>query len=155
MRMLHGVLFTAGVLSGAMAVRAQGQQPALQGLPVYGVTLSGSLENPAIENHPGKTVMAYDMKILDVNGRWIVDNQLMATSMLPAGIADGSSVPIEKLVEVRFGGQGPIVRAALRSVIFADGKFVGADEQGSFEQFAMKLKAITEAHHSRAPQTLS
>jgi hypothetical protein len=107
-----------------MAVRAQGQQPALQGLPVYGVTLSGSLENPAIENHPGKTVMAYDMKILDVNGRW-------------------------------FGGQGPIVRAALRSVIFADGKFVGADEQGSFEQFAMKLKAITEAHHSRAPQTLS
>jgi hypothetical protein len=29
-------------------------------------------------------------------------------------------------------------------VIFGDGQFVGVDEQGAFEQFGKKLKAIIE-----------
>ena len=37
-----------------------------------------------------------------------------------------------------------MVTAILRSVIFADGQFVGADEQGTFEEFATKLKGHTE-----------
>lgn len=42
MRMTYGVLFTIGVLGGAVAIRAQVEQPALQVLPAYGVTLSGT-----------------------------------------------------------------------------------------------------------------
>ena len=149
-----GVLFTIGVLSGAMAIWAQGEQPALQGLPVYGVTLSGRLENPVIENHSGKVVIGYDVKFSDTNDRGMVENRVMADSMLPAGIPDGGSVyvkgalPINPTVPmaspptVMFAGQGPIVTATLRSVIFADGQFVGVDEQGAFEQFGKKLKAV-------------
>jgi hypothetical protein len=54
-----GVLLTIGVLSGAMAIRAQVEQPALQGLPQYGVTLTGTLENPIIGNHSGRVVIGY------------------------------------------------------------------------------------------------
>jgi hypothetical protein len=151
-----GVLFTIGVLSGAMAIRAQVEQPALQGLPQYGVTLTGTLENPVLENHSGRVVIGYDMRFSDANGRGMTQNQVMPTSGLPAGIPDGGSVyvkvaapvnptvPMPSPVQVRVGGQGPIVTATLRSVIFADGQFVGVDEQGAFEQFAKKLKAINE-----------
>jgi hypothetical protein len=66
MRMI-GVLFT--ILASAMAIRAQVEQPALQGLPAYGVSLSGSLENPGIENHSGRVVIGYDVKFSDANGR--------------------------------------------------------------------------------------
>jgi hypothetical protein len=179
MRMI-GVLFT--ILGSAMAIRAQVEQPALQGLPAYGVALSGSPENPVIENHSGRVVIGYHVKLTDANGRVAgLPAQVMADSMLPEGIPDGSSVyakgalPINPTVpmpgppQVRFTGQGPIVTAALRSVIFADGQFVGADEQRTtcsvepgqwwvraqgaqplpfrdclFEEFGKKLKVIIE-----------
>jgi hypothetical protein len=82
--------------------------------------------------------------------------QIMATSMLPAGIPDGGSVyvkgglpinptvPMPSPTQVRFTGQGPTVAAILRSVVFGDGQFVGVDEQRAFEQFGKKLKAINE-----------
>jgi hypothetical protein len=54
------------------------------------------------------------------------------------------TVPIPSPTQVRFAGQGPIVTATLRSVIFGDGQFVAVDEQGAFEQFGKKLKAIIE-----------
>ena len=139
-----------------MAIRAQVKQPALQGLPTYGVTLSGSPENPIIDNHSGKVVIGYDVKLADANGREMVDNAVMANSVLPAGIPDGGSiyawgtepvkptVPMPSPTQVRFAGQGPIVTATLRSVIFGDGQFVGVDVQGAFEQFEKKLKAIIE-----------
>jgi hypothetical protein len=86
MRMI-GVLFTIGVLSGAMAIRAQVEQPALQGLPQYGVTLTGTLENPVIENHSGRVVIGYDMRFSDANGRGMaLAAQVLATSIQPAGI---------------------------------------------------------------------
>jgi hypothetical protein len=156
MRMTHGVLFTAGVLSGAMAIRAQEQQPALQGLPQYGVTLTGTLENPVLENHSGRVVICYDVKFSDANGLGMTQNLVMAISGPAAGIPDGGSVyvkgalPINPTVPVPSpptavsAGQGPMVTAILRSVIFADGQFVGADEEGTFEELATKLKAITE-----------
>ena len=83
MRMIHGVLFTAGVLGGAMAIRAQGQQPALQGLPTYGVTLSGSLENPLISNNSGRVVISYDVKFSDANGRGMVENRRTLLHLSP------------------------------------------------------------------------
>ncbi len=151
-----GVLFTIGVLSGAMAIRAQVEQPGLQGLPAYGITLSGSPENPVLENHSGRVIIGYDVKLADANGRGMALPQIMATSVLPAGIPDGGAVyvkgaaPINPTVPmpspptVMSAGQGPIVTAALRSVIFGDGQFVGVDELRAFEQFGMKLKAVTE-----------
>ena len=68
MRMVHGVLFTAGMLGGTMAIRAQGEQPALQGLPQYGITLSGSPENLVLENLSGRVVIGYDVRLADANG---------------------------------------------------------------------------------------
>jgi TPR repeat/Tetratricopeptide repeat len=121
------------------------------------VTLTGTAENPVLENHSGRVVIGYDVKLADANGRgMILSGQVMATSVLPEGIPDGgaiyargmvpvnSTAPMPSPVQVRVAGQGPIVTATLRSVIFADGQFVGADELGVFEQFGKKLKAVTE-----------
>jgi hypothetical protein len=140
-----GLLFTIGVLSGAMAIRAQVEQPALQGLPQYGVTLTGTLENAVLENHSGRVVIGCGMRLADANGRSAVTRQLMAqTFLLPAGIPDGSSFALGKQLEAKPPGQGPIVTAALRSVIFGDGQFVGVDEMRVFEQSGKELKVITE-----------
>jgi hypothetical protein len=105
---------------------AQAEQPSLQELPPeYGVTLSGSPENPVVENHSGKTVIGYDVKLADVNGRgMILSAQIMALSVQPAGIPDGGSlyvkgaVPVNSTVPRSFAaqtktiGQGPIVTAS-------------------------------------------
>jgi tetratricopeptide (TPR) repeat protein len=128
----------------------------LEGLPQYGITLSGSPENPVIENHSGRVVIGYDMKFADANGRGPGLNEVLAPSVQPAGIPDGgalyamgafpvnSTVPRPSAAQVRSAGQGPIVRVTLQSVIFADGQFVGMDEHGAFEQFVKKIKAIAE-----------
>ena len=57
----------------------------LDGLPKYGVTLSGSPKNPVIENRPGRTVLAYVFKTADQNGHGSIYQQLLATSVQPAG----------------------------------------------------------------------
>jgi hypothetical protein len=59
--------------------------------PEYGVTLSGSPENPVIENRSGKTVIAYVFVTATRNGYTSLDQPLLATSMQPAGIPDGGS----------------------------------------------------------------
>jgi hypothetical protein len=129
----------------------------LEGLPQYGVTLSGSPENPVIESHSGRTVIGYVVETADANGRGVTYPQLIAISVEPAGLPDGgavyarSAVPVNSTgrmqnpAQVRSLGQGPIVRAILSSVVFADGQFVGIDGPGGFEEFVKKIKAITEA----------
>jgi len=47
-------------------------------------------------------------------------------------------------VQTRAIGQGPIVSATLQSVVFADGQFVGVDEQWVFEAFGRMIKVIRE-----------
>ena len=138
---------------------AQAEQPPLQELPPeYGVILSGSPENPIIENRSGKTVIGYVV----MPGAL----QLLALSVAPSGLHDGDSLyakgaipvnstvsilspfqsaPRHNRIKVSSVGQGPIVRAILTSVIFGDGQFVGADEHGTFEEFGERIKAITEA----------
>jgi hypothetical protein len=127
---------------------------ALIGLPDYGVTLSGSPEEPVLENHSGRVVIGYDMETAYANGGGVIlSAQIMAPSVLPAGIPDGGAIYVHGNVPVGFQGgnrvktssQGPIVTATLHSVIFADGQFVGAGEQGAFELFAKKLTGVTEA----------
>jgi hypothetical protein len=107
-----------------------------------------------LDNHSGRVVNAYDVKLADANGRGIAPAaQVLATPCCRRGFLDGaaiytqgmvpvnSTVPMPSLVQVRVAGQGPIVTATLRSGIFADGQFVGV---GAFEQFTTKLKAIIE-----------
>jgi tetratricopeptide (TPR) repeat protein len=146
---------------GGAGVSPQARQASsLVGLPQYGVTLSGTPENPVIENHSGRLLIGYDMKLATANDRgMILSAQIMALSALPAGVPDGGavyareSVPVNSNIPmprpthvVRGAGlEGPIVTATLRSVIFADGQFVGTDEQGAFEQFGKKLRAVKEA----------
>jgi hypothetical protein len=145
----------------------------LDGMPEYGVTLSGSLEEPVLENHSGRVVIGYDMKLANANGReMILSAQIMATSGQPGGIPDGGAIYVHGNVPVTLAGQvhvlrpfhstslagpmqsrpvqefspgqRPIVNAALVSVIFADGQFVGVDEYGVFESFGRRIKVIVQ-----------
>jgi hypothetical protein len=64
---------------------AQAEQLLPQELPPeYGVTLSGSPENPIIENRSGKTVIGYVV----MPGA----PQLLALSVAPSGLHDGGSL---------------------------------------------------------------
>jgi hypothetical protein len=65
----------------------------LEGLPQYGLTLSGIPDDPVVENHSGRVVIGYDIKSADINGSPVLSiNQILALSVLPAGIPDGESV---------------------------------------------------------------
>jgi hypothetical protein len=84
--------------------------------------------------------------------------QILAPSVLPAGLPDGKSLyamgnfPVDpnfqrgnRVVVSSSAGRAPAARANLTSIIFADGHFVGADERGIFERFSKELKAVKEA----------
>jgi hypothetical protein len=81
--------------------------------------------------------------------------QILAASVLPAGLPDGKSLyamgnfPVDPNLQrgnrvVNVGARAA-VRATLTSVIFADGHFVGADDRGAFERLGKELKAVKEA----------
>ena len=128
----------------------------LQGLPEYGVTLSGTHQNPVIENRSGRTVIAYVLIAAGQDGGGPVYQILLATTMQPAGIPDGGSLyaigsrPVNPTVQMKSPaqmvspGHGPIVSATLQSVIFADGQFVGVDEHRAYDQFVEKIKPLAE-----------
>ena len=115
-----------------MPERILGELPALQGLPEYGVLLTGTPQNPVIENHSGRTVIAYVLIAAGQDGGGPVYQILLATTMQPAGIPDGGSLyaigsrPVNPTVQMKSPAQmvspfhGPIVSATLRCVIFAD-----------------------------------
>jgi len=168
MRMIRLVRrrFMALLLGAFPALRVQGQQ--LVGLPEHGVLLTGTPENPVIENHSGRAVIAYTLKKADQNGHGMNPLTLLAFSMQPAGIPDGGAVYARGNVPVNLAGQvhvfggtirsvplmqevspelGPIVSATLRCVVFADGQFVGVvgvEELWVFEHFGRVIKAIAE-----------
>jgi tetratricopeptide (TPR) repeat protein len=141
-----------GVGFSPRAVTQTANGYSLEGLPQYGLTLSGTPDDPVVENHSGRVVIGYDIKSSDTNGPVLSINQILALSVLPAGIPDGESVyvmgnspvSLPRGVYTMSPGRGPAVRATLRAVVFADGQFVGVDEQGAFESFAGKLKAVAD-----------
>jgi hypothetical protein len=126
-------------------------------LPEYGVLLTGTLENPVIENHSGRTVIAYTVVIPEQDGSMSV-HQILLTIHMPDGLPDGGLLRVYGNVLVNPAGpvQGPVqssarevspgqpVTATLQNVVFADGQFVGVDEHGTFESFGKRLKAIVE-----------
>jgi hypothetical protein len=129
------------------------------GLPQYGVTLSGTPDDPVIENHSGRVIIGYNIETADANGRLMGGiGQILAPSVLPAGFPDGKSLyamgnfPVDpnlqrgNRLQVRGApGSGPAVRATLTCVIFANGHFVGIDERGIFDRLGNELKAVQEA----------
>jgi hypothetical protein len=82
-----------------------------------------------IENRSGRTVIAYVFKTADENGQGSFYQQLLATSMQPAGIPDGGSlyargamplnptVPMQSPVQIVSPDQRQVVTATLKSVI--------------------------------------
>jgi hypothetical protein len=95
MRMIRLVRrrFMALLLGAFPTLRAQGQQPAMLGMPEYGVTLSGSPDDPVIENHSGRVIIGYNIDTADANGRLVGGiGQILAPSVLPAGVPDGKSL---------------------------------------------------------------
>ena len=63
------------------------------GMPEYGVTLSDSPEGPVIENHSGRVIIGYNIETADANGRLMGGvGQILAPSVLPAGLPDGKSL---------------------------------------------------------------
>jgi hypothetical protein len=56
----------------------KGSNLLFQGLPAYGVILSGSPENPMLEHHSGRVVIPYDVRFSDANGRGMPAERVMA-----------------------------------------------------------------------------
>jgi hypothetical protein len=156
MRTIHVVLITAVVLAATLTIRAQGEQPALVGLPEYGVTLSGNPEDLVIVNHSARAIIAYLLNTVDQRGLRSSYHIILMLSMQPAEIPDGgslyaieatpvnSTVPKASQAPLLTPGEAPIVKAVLQNVIFADGQFVGENEYGTFEEFSKRIKAIVE-----------
>jgi hypothetical protein len=103
-------------------------------MPAYGVTLSGTLAAPTIENHSGKTILAYTVKFLEANG----GGPTYSGDFGKTGLADGrkgdvadpnSSLSVFERVQFHHTDR-PLIKAALLNVVFADGEFVGADDGG-------------------------
>jgi hypothetical protein len=84
--------FMALLLGAFPALRARGQKPALAGLPEHGVLLTGTPDNPVIENRSGRAVIAYTLKKADQNGHGMNPPVLLTFSGQPAGIPDGGPV---------------------------------------------------------------
>jgi hypothetical protein len=134
----------------------------LAGLPEHGVLLTGTPENPVIENRSGRAVIAYRLKKAGQSGHGPAPFTLLAFSGQPAGIPDGGAVFVHGNVPINLAGQvqvlspfhstsllGPIespviVSATLHSVIFGDGQFVGLDEEWVFEHFGRVIKVMAE-----------
>ena len=100
-------------------------------------------------------IIGYNIETADANGRVMGGvGQILALSVLPAGLPDGKSLyamgnfPVDP--NLQRGGRAVIVsarsavRATLTCLIFGDGHFVGADERGVFERLGKELKATAE-----------
>jgi hypothetical protein len=141
-------------------MKADWEQPALNGLPEYGVLLTGTPENPIIENRSGKGVIGYKLMKAGQNGHGPSPLTLLAFPGQPAGIPNGGAVYANSNVPVNLAsqrpgvlaspilsplpGRGPIVSATLQNAVFGDGGFVGVEEEWVFEQFGRVMKAIVE-----------
>jgi hypothetical protein len=128
---------TAGIGLSPQGAPQTANGYSLEGLPQYGVTLSGTPDDPVVENHSGRMVIGYDIQSAEINGRPMLSiNQILAPSMLPAGIPGGESVyamgnspvSLQRAGRVRTmsPGRGPAVRATLRAAVFCGRAVCGA-----------------------------
>jgi hypothetical protein len=127
----------------ALAWAASGQQivQPLVGLPQYGVSLEGLVDNPSVVNTSGKAILAYTVWFRNAQGRGPL-GIILETQDLRHGIVRTGPVPDSGIRSQT--NTGPIVEARLDAVAFGDGQFVGVDWG---QNFAM-LAAIIDAERS-------
>jgi hypothetical protein len=109
------------------------------GLPQYGVSLEGLVDNPSVINTSGKTVLAYHILLRDARG--IGHGQaVILTRELRHGIVRQGPVPPNGIEPVG-KNEGPIVSVTLDAVAFDTGEFVGPDIVGDFPVVAAVIDA--------------
>jgi hypothetical protein len=132
------------LLGAALPIRAQGEQPALVGLPEYGVLLTGSPEVPVIVNHSGRTIIGFSMTTYTVGGGKGPAAGLLLVYLRSAPIADGAQYQPPgatdkkdpSTVQIPAGATrpsfalslSPIVKAVLDGILFDNGEYVGVDD---------------------------
>jgi hypothetical protein len=149
MRVIYVVLITAMallslLLAAASALRAQGQQQTLVGMPEYGVLLTGSPEVPVIVNHSGRAIIGFRMKRYTGDGGTGPSAGYPLVYLRSAAIADGAQYQPggatdkkdPNTVQIPAGATrpsgwalslSPIVKAVLDGILFDDGEYVGYD----------------------------
>lgn len=111
---------------------------------VPGVTLSGNVSDPMLENHSGKTVIAALVVLMDGNGYpWVRYCMFTHTTL---GVSDGDSAKACGMKKTQKLAS-PIVSASINAVIFSDGEFRGRD---SYERKGITtsgtFRSNTETH---------
>ena len=132
-------------------------EPALVGLPGYGVTLTGTPEHPEIVNNSGRTILAYVIWHRDANGGGPVlptlkTRELRTALVRPASASAPTAAPPQSagvrttvnggpIYTLSNGGVtgGNIIQAVLQNVIFDDGQFVGTDRSYYFDILSARI----------------
>jgi hypothetical protein len=154
--------FLALLAVTCFALVAWGQQTALVGLPEYGVTLTGTAQNPTILNNSGKTIIGHvlclgyaalggcqyrrNLKTRELR----LNMKNLAAGIPPSGLesplSPPSSGPSSKRVMIRgvILDERTLVTVVLDAVVFADGQFVGPDSGNGFEEMSSRVIAEQE-----------
>ena len=123
-----------------------------------GVWLGGSASDPLIINNSTHRVLAYTLIFQGVNGGessspFSMLGQLRDQPISNVGIAPGSSwahnarPTVAQTLDAK--GQSPFASAAsvaLDSVLFEDGRLVGPDKAGSYDQLTALVQAERDVH---------
>lgn len=134
----------AFLLGAALPIQAQEGQPALVGLPEYGVLLTGSPEVPVIVNHSGRAIIGFSMKRYTGDGGKGPGAGQPLVYLRSAAIADGAQYQPggatdkkdPNTVQIPDGATrpsgwalslSPIVKAVLDGILFDNGEYVGYD----------------------------
>lgn len=142
--------FILVLLTMPSAVRAQ-----LAGLPEYGVLLSGTPANPVVLNESPHRILAFALRVRRGDAGVVTQSNLVGLSQLTGGNAgaDGPGIPPggtslslpPQLSPVpAVNGQRPDIGntgAALDSVLFDDGLFVGPDLGHVYESLTAMITA--------------
>lgn len=142
MKYLVALLTLTWVASGQQAVQT------LVGLPEYGVTLTGTVQEPVIQNNSGKTIIGHVIRKDYAGGGALtsVNFSDRGAGEIPPGQFSTKRAMSGVVTAVNGGVQRtqPFVAATLDAVVFADGEVVGPDTAHNFEQLSRRLAAEQE-----------
>lgn len=145
MKYLVALLTLTWAASGQQAVQT------LVGLPEYGVTLTGTVQEPVIQNNSAKTIIGHVIRKDYAGGGAFtsVNFSDRGTGGIPPGQFSTKRAVSRVVTAVNGVVQGvqrtqPFVAATLDAVVFADGEFVGPDTAHNFEQLSRRLAAEQE-----------
>lgn len=108
----------------------------LIGLPEAGVILTGTPDNPTLQNSTGRVILAWTLFLTDGKGAghvstmsvmgYLRDGELQPQATINHMSPDGA----HRVQATPPGGMGPAVSATLDVVVFRDGEVVGPDKTG-------------------------